>query len=201
MGTSMGGMHTWLWGERYPEFMDALMPLASLPTQISGRNRVWRSIVIDAIRHDPEWSDGNYSNQPQSLRIAEEMLYLMSSNPVLRQQQMATLAASDSVLDDAVTATLKGADANDLLYQIEASRDYDPAPQLERIRAPLLAINSADDLINPPELAILERNVARVPKGRAVVVPLTPETRGHGTHTIAAVWERYLGELLTLSAR
>ena len=201
MGTSMGGMHTWLWGERYPAFMDALMPLASLPTQISGRNRVWRRVVIDAIRNDPAWRGGNYTNQPQSLRIAEEMLYLMSSNPVLRQQQMATLAASDSVLDDAVTASLKTADANDILYQIEASRDYDPAPNLESIRAPLLAINSADDLINPPELGILERNVTRVPKGRAVVIPLSPDTRGHGTHTIAAVWERFLGELLTLSAR
>jgi len=201
MGTSMGGMHTWLWGERYPAFMDALMPLASLPTQISGRNRVWRRVVIDAIRRDPEWRDGNYSNQPQSLRIAEEMLYLMSSNPVLRQQQMTTLAASDSALDDAVTASLKTADANDLLYQIEASRDYDPAPHLESIRAPLLAINSADDLINPPELGVLERAVTRVPNGRAVVIPLSPDTRGHGTHTIAAVWERYLGELLAASAR
>jgi homoserine O-acetyltransferase len=201
MGTSMGGMHTWLWGERYPLFMDALMPLASLPTQISGRNRVWRRVVIDAIRNDPEWRGGDYSNQPQSLRIAEEMLYLMSSNPVLRQQQMATLAASDSALDDAVSASLKTADANDLLYQVEASRDYDPAPQLGSIRAPLLAINSADDLINPPELGILERGIKRVATGRAVVIPLGPDTRGHGTHTIAAVWEHHLGELLAASAR
>jgi homoserine O-acetyltransferase/O-succinyltransferase len=201
MGTSMGGMHTWLWGERYPSFMDALMPLASLPTQISGRNRVWRRVVIDAIRNDPEWRGGDYSSQPQSLRIAEEMLYLMSSNPMLRQQQMGTLAASDSALDDAVSASLKTADANDLLYQVEASRDYDPASQLESIRAPLLAINSADDLINPPELGILERGIKRVANGRAVVIPLGPDTRGHGTHTIAAVWEHYLGELLAALAR
>ncbi len=201
MGTSMGGMHTWLWGERYPSFMDVLMPLASLPTQISGRNRVWRRIVIDAIQNDPEWRGGNYSSQPPSLRIAEEMLFLMASNPVLRQQQMPTLGESDSVLDAAVSASLKTADANDVLYQLEASRDYDPAPDLESIRAPLVAINSADDLINPPELGILERSVKRVANGRAVVIPLSPDTRGHGTHTIAAVWEQYLSELLAASAR
>lgn len=199
MGTSMGGMHTWLWGQRYPEFMDALMPLASLPTQISGRNRVWRRIVIDAIRRDPEWNDGNYSAQPQSLRTAQQMLYLMSSNPVLRQRNMPTLAASDSVLDAAIVESLETTDANDVLYQVEASGDYDPGVHLERIRAPLMAVNSEDDLINPPELHILEREIRRVPKGRAVVVPLSEQTRGHGTHTIAAVWKRYLVELLAAS--
>ena len=201
MGTSMGGMHTWLWGERYPTFMDALMPLASLPTQISGRNRVWRRVVIDAIRHDPQWRGGNYSTQPQSLRIAQEMLYLMSSNPVLRQRDLPTFAKSDARLDSSIAASLKTADANDMLYQIEASHDYDPGPDLEKIRAPLLAVNSADDLINPPELGILEHEIKRVSKGRAVVIPLSPETRGHGTHTIAGVWKRYLEELLSLSGR
>jgi len=201
MGTSMGGMHTWLWGERYPTFMDALMPLASLPTQISGRNRVWRRVVIDAIRHDPQWLGGNYSTQPQSLRIAQEMLYLMSSNPVLRQRDLPTFAKSDTGLDSSIAASLKSTDANDMLYQIEASHDYDPGPDLEKIRAPLLAVNSADDLINPPELGILEHEIKRVSKGRAVVIPLSPETRGHGTHTIAAVWKRYLEELLSLSGR
>ena len=201
MGTSMGGMHTWLWGEQYPDFMDALMPLASLPTQISGRNRVWRRTVTDAIRNDPAWMGGNYSTQPPSLRTAQEILYLMSSNPVIRQRELPTLAMTDSRLDEAVAASLKSADANDVLYQIEASYDYDPGPGLEKIRAPLLAINSADDLINPPELGILEREIKRVAKGRAVVLPLSPETRGHGTHTIAAVWKTYLGELLEMSAR
>jgi len=201
MGTSMGAMHTWLWGERHPDFMDALMPLASLPTQISGRNRIWRRLVIDAIRNDPEWRDGDYSAQPPSLSVAQEMLYLVASNPILRQQQMPTLAESDSVLDAALAVSLKTTDANDVLYQIEASRDYDPAPDLEKIRAPLLAVNSADDLVNPPELGILEREIRRVPKGRAVVVPLSPETRGHGTHTVAVVWKRYLEELLVASSR
>jgi len=201
MGTSMGGMHTWLWGEIEPDFMDALMPLASLPTQISGRNRVWRRIVIDAIRNDPEWKGGEYTSQPPSLRVVEELIYFMGSNPLLRQKQMPTLAESDTVLDAAIEKATKAADANDVLYAIEASRDYDPGPDLEKIRAPLLAINSADDLINPPELGILEREIQRVPKGRAVVVPLGPDTRGHGTHTVAAVWKAHLEELLKASSR
>jgi homoserine O-acetyltransferase len=201
MGTSMGGMHTWLWGERHPDFMDALMPLASLPTQISGRNRVWRRIVIDAIRNDPEWRGGNYSTQPPGLRVAQQMLFFMGSNPTLRQQQMPTLAATDAALDAAIANSLKTADANDVLYQVEASRDYDPGPDLETIRARLLAVNSADDLINPPELGILEREIKRVPNGRAVVLPLSPETRGHGSHTVAALWKQHLGELLAASAR
>jgi len=199
MGTSMGGMQTWLWGERHPDFMDALMPLASLPTQISGRNRVWRRIVIDAIRNDPEWKNGNYSKQPPSLRTAEEMLYLVGSNPVLRQQAMPTLAKADAALDAAIAGPMKTDDANDILYQIEASHDYDPGPDLGKIRALLFAVNSADDLVNPPELGVLEREIKRVPKGRAVVVPMSTETRGHGTHTIAAVWKNYLEELLSIS--
>jgi len=201
MGTSMGGMHTWVWGQRYPDFMDALMPLASLPTQISGRNRAWRRVLIDAIRSDPEWQGGNYSRQPQSLRTAQQMLWLVGSNPVLRQQQMPTLAASDSVLDASIAASLRNADANDVLYQVEASRDYDPGPDLEKIRAPLFAINSADDLVNPPELGILEHEIKRVPHGRAVVIPLSTETRGHGTHTVAKVWWEYLRGLLEESGR
>jgi len=201
MGTSMGGMHTWLWGEQYPQFMDALMPLASLPTQISGRNRVWRRTVIDAIRNDPAWLGGTYSTQPPSLRTAQEILYLMGSNPVLRQHDLPTRAVTDSRLDEAMALVLKTTDANDVLYQIESSFDYDPGPGLEKIRAPLLAINSADDLINPPELGILEREITRVAKGRAIVIPLGPDTRGHGTHTVATVWKGYLQELLSMSGR
>jgi homoserine O-acetyltransferase/O-succinyltransferase len=201
MGTSMGGMHTWLWGELYPQYMDALMPLASLPGQISGRNRVWRRVVIDAIRNDPLWQQGNYKEQPPSLRTAEQMLFLMGSNPVLRQQQMPTLQRSDEVLDAYVTEALKTADANDLLYQVSASQDYDPAPGLEKIRAPLIAINSADDLINPPELQILEREIKRVPNGKAIVLPFSAETVGHGTHTLAKVWEQHLAALLQQSER
>jgi len=196
MGTSMGGMHSWLWGSRYPDFMDALLPLASLPVQISGRNRVWRRTISDAIRNDPEWHDGEYTRQPPSLRTAEEIYFFMGSNPLLRWQQMPDRAQSDAVLDTAVAAELKVEDANDTLYQIEASHDYDPGPGLASIRAPLLAINSADDLINPPELGILEREIHRVKQGRAVLIPMGPDTRGHGTHTMAAVWKQELVQLL-----
>jgi homoserine O-acetyltransferase len=196
MGTSMGGMHTWLWGEAHPDFMDALMPLASLPTQISGRNRVWRRMIIDAIRNDPEWRGGDYEAQPQSLRVAAEMLYFMGSNPVQRQKEAPALEKADRALDTSVTATLKTHDANNVLYALEASRDYDPGPGLESIAAPLLAINSADDLINPPELRILEKEIKRVKHGRAIVIPLSDRTRGHGTHTLAAVWKEHLAKLL-----
>ena len=196
MGTSMGGMHTWLWGEQHPEFMDALMPLASLPTQISGRNRVWRRTVIDAIRNDPAWKAGEYTSGPASLRTAIEMLWLMGSNPVLRQAEAPTLAQADQVIDAYVEENLKTQDANDLLYALEASHDYDPGPGLEKIQAPLLAVNFADDLINPPELGILEREIKRVPLGRAIVIPFSDRTRGHGSHTVAALWKQELAELL-----
>jgi homoserine O-acetyltransferase/O-succinyltransferase len=196
MGTSMGGMHTWLWGELHPDFVDALMPLASLPTQISGRNRAWRRMVIDAIRNDPAWNGGEYKTQPPSLHTAAEMLWLMSSNPVLRQKDAPTLGKTDEVLDKFVEQIVKTDDANDVLYALEASRDYDPGPNLEKIRAPLLAINSADDLINPPELGILEQEIKRVPHGRAIVIPLSDKTRGHGSHTLAALWKDQLVELL-----
>jgi homoserine O-acetyltransferase/O-succinyltransferase len=196
MGTSMGAMHTWLWGEQHPDFMDALMPLASLPTQISGRNRVWRKLVIDAIRNDPAWQGGEYQTQPPSLRTGIAMLWLMSSNPVLRQQEAPTLAKADEVIAAYVEPYLKVDDATDLIYQLAASQDYDPGPGLERITAPLLAVNSADDLVNPPELKILEREITRVPQGRAVVIPYSEQTHGHGSHTYAVLWKQYLVELL-----
>jgi homoserine O-acetyltransferase len=201
MGTSMGGMHTWLWGSQYPDFMDALLPLASLPTQISGRNRFWRRMVSDAIRNDPEWKGGDYTSQPQSLRVAAEMLAFMSSNPTQRQKEAPTLEKADHFLDDFVARSMKNMDANNVLYAIESSRDYDPGPGLEMIRAPLLAINFADDLINPPELGILEREIKRVPRGRAIVIPQSDQTRGHGTHTLAAIWKQHLVELLKESER
>ena len=204
IGTSMGGMHTWLWGELHPDFIDALTPLASLPTQISGRNRAWRRIIIDAIRNDPSWNGGEYpaaAGQPPSLRTAAEMLWFMSSNPVLRQKEAPTLAKTDEVLDKFVQQIVKADDVNDVLYALEASHDYDPGPNLEKIRVPLLAINSADDLINPPELGILEREIKRVPHGRAVVIPLSDKTRGHGSHTIASLWKDELVKLLKESEK
>ena len=196
MGTSMGCMHTWLWGEQHPDFMDALMPLACLPTQISGRNRVWRRTISDAIRNDPEWQGGNYTRQPQSARTAAQMLWLVSSNPVIRHRRAPTLAQADKEIDDYVANWLRTGDVNDQLYALESSFDYDPGPGLEKITAPLLAINSADDLVNPPEIGLLEQEIKRVPKGRFVMIPLSARTAGHGTHTAAAVWKSYLVELL-----
>jgi homoserine O-acetyltransferase len=184
--------------------MDALMPLASLPTQISGRNRGWRRMIIDAIRNDPDWRGGDYpaaAGQPPSLRTAAEMLWFMSSNPVLRQKEAPTLAKTDELLGKFVDQIVKTDDTNDVLYALEASHDYDPGPNLEKIRAPLLAINSADDLINPPELGILEREIKRVPKGRAVIIPLSDKTRGHGSHTVAALWKDELLKLLNESKK
>jgi len=200
MGTSMGCMHTWLFGEQHPDFMDALMPLACLPTAMSGRNRVWRKVVIDAIRNDPAWNGGEYTKQPPALRTAVGMLWLMGSNPVLRQKEAPTRAKADEVLDTYIAQNLPHDDANDLLYQVESSADYDPGPGLEKIKAPLYAVNSADDLVNPPELRILEQEIKRVPHGKAVVIPFSDQTRGHGSHTIAVLWKQYLQELLQSSA-
>jgi homoserine O-acetyltransferase/O-succinyltransferase len=198
MGTSMGGMHTWVWGERYPDFMDALLPLACLPEQISGRNRWWRKMISEAIRTDPDWKDGEYgSQQPQrGLRFAAEMLEFVGSNPRLRYAAAPTLAKADELLEKTSEQFVKTRDANDVLYAVEASHDYDPGPGLETIKAPLLAINFADDLINPPDLGILERQIKRVKRGRAIVVPESERTRGHGTHTTAAVWKEQLVEFL-----
>jgi len=200
MGTSMGCMHTWMFGEQHPDFMDALMPLACLPTAMSGRNRVWRKVVIDAIRNDPAWNGGEYQSQPPALRTAVGMLWLMGSNPVLRQKEAPTRARADEVLDTYIAQNLPHDDANDLLYQVESSADYDPGPGLEKIQAPLYAVNSADDLVNPPELHILEQEIKRVPHGKAVVIPYSDQTRGHGSHTIAVLWKQYLQELLQTSA-
>jgi homoserine O-acetyltransferase len=201
MGTSMGGMHTWMWASRYPDISDAWMPLASVPGPMSGRNRVWRRVVIDAIRQDPEWRGGAYVTQPQSLRTVAQMLWLVGSNPVRRQREAPTRAHADRAIDDYVANYVKANDANEILYALEASGDYDPAPGLERITAPLFAINSADDIINPPELQILEREIKGVPIVRAVMLPLSDRTAGHGTHTLAAVWKQYLVELLEQTKR
>jgi homoserine acetyltransferase len=200
IGTSMGGMHTWLWGEQHPEFMDALMPLASLPSQISGRNRVWRRVIIDAIRHDPAWQGGDYRVQPPSLRTAAEMLFFMGSNPVVRQKEAPSRDKADLALNTSVDSALRTLDANDVLYALESSSDYNPAPALDLIRAPLVAINFEDDLINPPELGILEREIRLVKRGKAILMPRTDATRGHGTHTLAAIWKDHLAKLLSETA-
>jgi len=200
MGTSMGCMHSFVWGETYPDFMDALMPLACLPVQIAGRNRIWRKMVMDAIRNDPEWKGGDYSAEPQqSLRTALDLLMIAGSAPLYWQKIYPTRDAADKEVDDYFKARLPGLDANDLLYQVNSSRNYDPSSQLEKITAPVLYINSADDFINPPELGIAEREIKKVKSGRFIDLPISEETRGHGTHTRAAVWKQYLVELLARS--
>jgi homoserine O-acetyltransferase len=179
--------------------MDALMPLASLPAPIAGRNRMWRKMAMDAIRLDPEWKGGDYAAQPHGLRSALSLLLALSGSPLGWMQQAPDRAAADAAVDRWMSERLAKTDANDLLWALDASRDYDPSPQLERIRAPLLAINFADDAFNPPELGILEKGVARVKNGQAVVFPLSEKTRGHQTHTLADVWKTYLVELLVRS--
>ena len=196
MGTSMGGMHTWVWGEKYPEFTDALMPLASLPVQIAGRNRTMRRMVIDSIRNDPDWNNGEYKSQPRGLTAAVYTLLFMTSSPLQWQKQAPTREAADRFFDNLVSGQLRRADANDMLYAFDASRDYDPAPKLENIRAPLLAINSADDQVNPPELGIAEREIKRVKSGRFILIPISDQTRGHGTHSLPAIWKEHLAVLL-----
>ncbi len=201
MGTSMGCMHSWVWAETFPDFMDALMPLACLPVQIAGRNRLWRKMVMDAIRKDPEWKGGEYINEPLGgLRAALDMLLIAGSAPLQMQKSLPTRDAADKYLDDYFAARLPSLDADDLLYQVNASRNYDPSPQLEKIKARVMYINSADDFINPPELGIAEREIKRVKNGRFVLIPISDQTHGHGTHTYAAVWQQYMAELLKSSA-
>jgi homoserine O-acetyltransferase len=196
IGTSMGGMQTWVWGERYPQMMDALVPLASAPTQIAGRNRMWRKMMIDDIRTDPEWLGGEYQQQPRGLGPAIQMLLIAGSAPLQWQKAAPTRDAADGWLESQEKSRLATNDANDLLYALESSRNYDPSAQLERIVAPLLAINSADDFINPPELGIVESLMKRVAHGRFVLLPITSETRGHGTHTWPVVWQQPVREFL-----
>lgn len=192
MGTSMGGMHTWMWGETYPDFMDGLVPLASVPAQIAGRNRMWRKMILDSIRNDPAWQGGTYTEQPPGLEGAVRILVLMAGSTVQAQKDAPDRNRADALLEEQMRARGKGADANNMLYYFDASREYDPSPDLARITAPLLAINSADDLINPPELGLMERLMPRVKNGRYVLLPITPETRGHGTHSWPALWQEHL---------
>ena len=200
MGTSMGGMHTWVWGYQYPQFMDALLPLASLPVSIAGRNRIQRKMAIDLIKMDPEWKGGEYTQQPKlGLSGAISSLIFMTSSPLQWQKSAPTREQSETMLDNLEKRYLSALDANDFIYQFDASRDYNPAPYLSKIKAPLLAINSADDQVNPPELGIMEKEIKNVSKGRFVLLPITDQTNGHGTHSLPSIWGNYLAELLKIS--
>ncbi|HZN38933.1 MAG TPA: alpha/beta fold hydrolase [Planctomycetota bacterium] len=201
LGTSMGGMHAWTWGVRFPEFMDALMPLACLPVEIAGRNRMLRKMAIDSIRGDPAWEGGEYRDQPvQGLTGAISVLLWMGSSPLLWQKEAPTRELAEAKLEQMVASYRQRLDANDVLYAFDASRTYDPSPHLAKIRARVVAINFADDQVNPPELGLLEREIKKVANGRAVVLPISERTRGHGSHTIAALWSEHLKELLRATA-
>ena len=197
MGTSMGCMHAWVWGERYPTFVDGLVPLACAPTQIAGRNRMMRKMIIDAIRTDPDWRGGDYTAPPErGLRTALAMLFMMTSSPMQQQKSAPTRDSADVFITRYIDGRLHTTDANDMLYAFDASRDYDPSAKLESIRAAVLAINSADDVVNPPELGLMEKLMPRVAHGRYVLIPTSDRTRGHGTHSLPAVWKDYLAEFL-----
>lgn len=201
-GTSMGCMHAFVWGETYPAFMDALMPMACLPVPIAGRNRVWREMLMDAIRNDPDWKDGEYKEEPlRALRTAQDLLVIASSAPLFMQKTLPTKEAADKYVLDSVEARIAALDANDLLYHVNASRNYNPSPLLEKISAPVMWINSADDFINPPELGIAERESKRLKNGTFVLIPASENTHGHGTHTWAALWQQYLQKLIDQSAQ
>jgi len=201
-GTSMGCMHAFVWGEAYPSFMDALMPMACLPVQIAGRNRLWRKLLMDAIRSDPDWKEGEYREEPKrALRTAQDLLAIAGSAPLLMQKNLPTREAADKYVADSVESRIASLDANDLLYQVNASRNYDPSPRLEEITVPVMWINSADDFINPPELGIAEKESKRLKNGTFVLLPISEKTHGHGTHTWAAAWQEYLRRMLDQSPR
>jgi homoserine O-acetyltransferase len=201
LGNSMGGMHAWLWAERHADFMDAVVPMACQPSEMSGRNWMMRRMLIDAIRNDPAWNNGDYATQPRALQAANVFLGIATSGGTHAYHKLApTREQADKLLDERLATPFK-ADANDFLYQWDASRDYNPAPGLERVQASMLAINSADDERNPPELGILERELKRIKNGRMYLIPVSEETRGHGTTGIARLWKQQVEELLRTAPR
>lgn len=196
LGTSMGGMQTWIWGEKHPGFMDALMPIASQPVPIAGRNMLWRQAIVEAIRDDPDWHDGNYTRQPAGFVRALPIFNIMTSSAAFLQQAAPTRDKAVALYDQWVGDYAKGTDADDYLYWFESSYDYDPSPDLEKIQAKLVAVNFADDLLNPAELGTMEAAMARIKTGRTVLIPASPATRGHQTLTLASVWKGALIDLL-----
>ncbi|MGA8727469.1 MAG: alpha/beta fold hydrolase [Terracidiphilus sp.] len=196
LGTSMGCMQTFVWGETYPGFADALAPFACLPVQIAGRNRMMRYMAIQNIKLDPAWMNGEYKTEPvQGLRAANELILVMGSSPLQMQKQASTREFAEQFVDRYLARTAS-VDANDMIFYLNASRNYDPSPRLEQIITPVLWINSADDFINPPELGIAEKMVKRMPHAQFILIPISDATRGHGTHTVAAVWKDYLAEFM-----
>ena len=201
LGFSMGGMQTWIWGTTHPEFMDILVPMASQPTEMSGRNWIMRRMIIDAIRNDPDWKGGDYTVQPRAFRIANVFFRIATTGGTLGYQKVApTRELADKLLDKRL-AEPTTVDANDFLYQWESSRDYNPSPGLDRIAASLLAINSADDERNPPETGIMERELRRVKNGKLFLIPVNEDGTGHGTTFKAKLWKQQVQELLATAPR
>jgi homoserine O-acetyltransferase len=197
VGTSMGCMQSWLWAENYPDFTDAVMPLACLTVPIAGRNRLWRDLVMDAIRTDPQWLQGDYKSEPAgALRSAAGIILIAGSAPIPMQLSLPTREGVDEFLQKYMEREIEDLDANDLLYQVNASRNYNASPGLDRIKATVMHVNTADDFSNPPELGIAEREIKHVKNGRFVLIPISEQTHGHSTHTWAAVWQQYLAQLL-----
>jgi homoserine O-acetyltransferase len=193
-------MHAFVWGETYPRFMDAMMPLACLPVEIAGRNRAWRFLLMDAIHSDPAWQGGDYTQQPiQGLRAAQDILFLAGAAPMYWQKTYGTRDSADKFAKETTERALANLDANDLLHQVNASRNYDPSAKLDKIQARVTWINSADDFINPPELGIAEREAAKLGRGRFILLPASEATRGHGSHTWAVLWQEHLKALLEAS--
>lgn len=202
LGTSMGCMQAFVWGETYPGFMDALAPFACLPVPLAGRNRMWRYMAISAIKNDPAWKGGEYTGEPvQGLTTANDLLLLAGGAPLQLQKNYPARESVERYVDQSIARSNAAADANNMIFYLNASRNYNPAPELGTITAPLLWINSADDFINPPELGIAERLVKQIPNGKFILLPITDQTRGHGTHTQAAIWKDHLAELLNNAPR
>jgi homoserine O-acetyltransferase/O-succinyltransferase len=196
MGTSMGCMHAWVWGYTYPTFVDGLVPLACAPTQLAGRNRMIRTMIMDDITSDPGYNNGEYTVEPHGLRAAIGQLFIMTSAPLVQQKQAPTRDQADAAIRAYIDNAMKTTDANDMLYYFNASRNYDPSSHLREVTTPVLAINSADDFVNPPELGIVEPLIARVPHATFVMVPISDKTHGHGTHSLPAVWDSHLRDFL-----
>jgi homoserine O-acetyltransferase/O-succinyltransferase len=202
MGTSMGCMHAWMWAEKWPSIMDAVMPLACLPQQIAGRNRQWRKMLIDGIQQDPDWQGGEYTRQPRAALLGtSHLMTLAGSAPIADQKRLPSRDDADKDVEDGEAKFVATHDANDVLYAVAASRDYDPSADLEKITAPVLFVNSGDDFINPPELAIAEREIKRVKHGKFLLIPASESTHGHGTHTWGVFWQKDLKELLDSTAK
>ena len=197
LGTSMGCMQSFVWGETYPQFSDALAPFACLPVELAGRNRIWRYMAMQMIRDDPEWKGGEYTSEPkEGLRGANDLIVMAGSAPLQMQKNFPTRKDAEAYVDRTMDTLIAHTDANDFLYYVDASRNYNPEPKLSTITTPVLWINSADDFINPPELGIAQRLVTKMPHAKFVLIPISDATRGHGTHTQAAVWKDYLIQFL-----